>query len=98
MFAKSISLLFSLLALVSIATAIPFNLHFGNNNALELNKRATCKADSLFRLLQVQGGLGQALCKNWLNDGSSTSDPTTGGTKTVTVATERPTTYVATGE
>lgn len=91
MFTKSISLLFSLLALVSIATAIPFNLHFENNNALELNKRATCNADNLLRLLRSQGSLGQALCKNWLSDGSTTSDPVTGGTKTVTVATERPT-------
>ncbi|KAK6510557.1 hypothetical protein TWF506_009662 [Arthrobotrys conoides] len=93
MFTKSIYLLFSLLALVSIATAIPFNPRLENINALELNKRhgATCNADNLLRYLRAHGALGQASCKRWLNEGSTTTEPEVGGTATVTVATERPT-------
>ncbi|KAK6335095.1 hypothetical protein TWF718_010536 [Orbilia javanica] len=90
MFTRSIALLFSLLALVSIATALPCD-HLENNNALEINKRATCNADNLLRLLRSRGSYGQAFCKNWLDEGSTTSEPVTGATTTVTVATERPT-------
>ncbi|EGX50010.1 hypothetical protein AOL_s00076g496 [Orbilia oligospora ATCC 24927] len=92
MFTKSVSVLFfSLLALVSIATAIPFNPRFENDNALELNRRGTCNADNLLRYLRAHGLLGQASCRTWLNEGSTTTKPSTGGTKTVTVATESPT-------
>ncbi|KAK6529418.1 hypothetical protein TWF281_008594 [Arthrobotrys megalospora] len=93
MFNKSISLLFSLLALVSFATAIPFNPHIESNNAQELSKRATCNADNLLRLIRSQGDLGKAMCRSWLDDGSAPPAETgTGGTKTVTVATELTTT------
>ncbi|KAK6353954.1 hypothetical protein TWF730_008374 [Orbilia blumenaviensis] len=87
MFSKSISILFSLLALVSIATALPFNPRLENTNAL---KRNTCNVDTLLLLLRAQGALGEAMCRNYLKD-SETPEPTTGGTSTVVIATERPT-------
>ncbi|KAK6511709.1 hypothetical protein TWF481_000615 [Arthrobotrys musiformis] len=90
MFAKSISVLFALLALVSITSAIPFKLE--NKNALDLNKRATCNADNLLRYLRSLGAAGQSQCKSYLGVGSTTSSAAAGETKTVTVATESLTT------
>ncbi|KAF3920470.1 hypothetical protein ABW20_dc0106280 [Dactylellina cionopaga] len=99
MFSKATSVLFSLLALAAIVTALPFSAIFENKNVLEHEKRNVCQKDFLFNLIVAQGSYGKARCRSWIggtDDATVTADPVSGPTQTVVVPTGTPVTTTIT--
>ncbi|KAK6541957.1 hypothetical protein TWF694_007729 [Orbilia ellipsospora] len=85
MFSKAASLFFTLIALVSIVTALPFK------NVADLDKRAVCWNPTLVFFLHLRNINSKSYCVSWLG---GTSGTTGGATKTVYAATVTPTATV----